>query len=50
MRRVNARPRPDEASGVVVAAGRQDIILSSGASPGHGSSRRMRAWIPRCRR
>ena len=30
MRRVNARPRLDEAGVVVVAAGRQDMILSSG--------------------
>jgi hypothetical protein len=29
MRRVNARPRLDEADVVVVAAGRQDMILSS---------------------
>jgi hypothetical protein len=28
MRRVNARRRPGEASAVVVAAGRRDIILS----------------------
>ena len=31
MRRVNARPRLDEAGVVVVAAGRQDMILSSQA-------------------
>ncbi len=31
MRRVNARPRLDEAGVVVVAAGRQDMILSSRA-------------------
>jgi hypothetical protein len=35
MRRVNARPRLDEAGVVVVAAGRQDMILSSQAlAPG----------------
>ena len=31
MRRVKARPRPGEASAVVVAAGRQDMILSTRA-------------------
>ena len=31
MRCVNARPRPGEGSDVVVAAGRQDMILSSRA-------------------
>jgi hypothetical protein len=31
MRRVNARPRLDEAGVVLVAAGRQDMILSSRA-------------------
>ena len=31
MRRVNVRPRLDEAGVVVVAAGRQDMILSSQA-------------------
>ena len=35
MRRVNARPRPDEASAVMIAGGRRDIILSSGTSSGH---------------